>query len=555
MKKVSRIAIIILLMLGTLSTFIFMAMDSRKQPAARTFAHTGQSTRTTTATVPANAKGKSLVMSDEEFSLGVGESYQCAALLDDGNFAEGLQWSSADPEIVGVDGSGKVTAVAEGSTQITAALIDSVVATASVSVYGDPKSAAVTAISRLAADGSDESMRQFKALQKQFSLSKGKTAKPSAALLNALGQFADIGAGKSGSAPEAWKKLNETVTDAGVDSLNEAQLRRAALSAYCQGEKSVSAVTLSFAGDCTFAYFNESDRANMFPAVYRNSGSVTYPFDRVKNVFGADDVTLVNLEGALTTSQQHREKTFYFRGEPSYVNILTGSSVEAVTVENNHSGDYFEQGFNDTLQTLKNAGIRFTSRSEPAVIDVNGYKVVMLSLSLVGKTYTPEIQSQLEAAIGQYRGSKTVVVVNLHWGIESSGTPEHWQVDAAHSIIDAGADLIIGHHPHVLQGIEVYNGHYIVYSLGNFSFGGNMAAINPQTMIFRIAFSETDTGSMRMNRVSVVPCYTTSSGSTANNFQPMPLFGETGKAVVDKVIALSTGLENGAGSLSWSRIP
>lgn len=503
------------------------------------------------------AKAAKLHLSDEEFSLSIGEEYQCTAFAADGTKPDDVRWSCSDISIAEVDNRGNVTAIAPGEAEIRARYSENIIITAKLWVYDINTVSASTSnvISALSTDGSDASFQAMTNLARQLKCAKNSAVTRYANLLNALLKFSEMGAGGGNSPAQCWDELKTALTNAGFHNMEEDTLRRAALTAYCHGEKLRSDVTISFAGDCTFAYFNETDKDNMFPAVYRKSGSLTYPLDLTKNVFGADDLTMVNLEGTITDERKHKDKTFYFRGEPEYVNILTNSSVEAVTVENNHSLDYLEDGYADTLSNLKKAGIRYTGFYSPAVIEVNGYHIVMLSLSMVSSYYKPEYQATLENDITKYRNdNKTIIIINLHWGVETSGKPEKWQIEAAHSMIDAGADMIIGHHPHVLQGIEQYKGHYIVYSLGNFSFGGNSTATSPSTVIFRASFDEDGAGHLT-TRVSVVPCYTTSSGSTVNNFRPIPLFGSQGQGVVERLLSLSGRLDGGITQINWNRIP
>lgn len=538
MKKISRIVIVTVLMLSALATAIALSLSGEKHTLAP-------------GDKPLRSSGFSL--SDEELALCTGESYLCGAFFD-GERLTDVRWSSSNPSVASVASDGMITAHAMGETQIKAEYSENRVAEAKLWVYSDPADATAQAILSLADNGSDESFVTLATLARQLGCAKNPAVRHEAELLGGLVRFSEMGAGGSGSPNEAWQQTDNALTLAEIQGLDRDTLRRAALSAYCQGEKLANDITISFVGDCTFAYFNETDSPRMFPAVYRKSGSVTYPLDLTKNVFGADDITMVNLEGTLTESRSHKNKTFYFRGEPAYVDILTHSSVEAVTVENNHSFDYFDQGYNETLSHLRDAKIRYTTFHSPAVIGTGDYHIVMLSLSMVSSYYKPEFRSAIEDYIRYYRGDKTIIIANLHWGVEGSGTPEAWQVEAAHSIIDAGADMVIGHHPHVLQGIEQYNGRYIVYSLGNFSFGGNYSANSPSTIIFRASFTEDASGG-RSTHVSVVPCYTTSSGSTVNNFRPTPLFGEDGKTVINRLLTLSGKLDSGIRQIPWNQIP
>lgn len=546
MKKISMIALILLLMFGTFTTFVLRGLESKKVSVNQ---NSYSSTVNDTTTI------HQLILSEGEFSLGVGESHQCTATFNDDEAAEGVKWFSSNEAVASVDSNGNVTAVAKGEAVITAYISEEVKCSVNVSVYDDMEKSVIDAINNLAVRGSDEDYNEIITLESQFNKSKDISAKSYAALLTALLDYSNIGAGENKDFTELWSNLNAALDGTEIKSLSQDVLRRAALSAYCQGEKSASDITLSFTGDCTLAYFNETDNENMFPAVYRNSGSVTYPFDLTKNIFGADDITMINLECALTESREHKDKQFYFRGEPSYADILTNSSIEAVTVENNHSFDYLDKGFNDTLNYLKNAGIRYTGYTSPAAINKNGYSVVMLSVSMVSTTYKTEFKNKIESYINQYRSDRTIIVVNVHWGTEGAEVPDDWQISAAHSMIDAGADLIIGHHPHRLQGIEEYNGHYIAYSLGNFSFGGNSVASYPDTIILRASFSETSDGSMELNKISAVPCYTTSSGSSVNNFRPTVRFGNNGDSTISYLLSLSEKLDGGIKSINHCKIP
>lgn len=549
MKRVARVALLLLLMCGTLTTLVYIGLNEKREKANAN-AYSSPSDKVTQSDSFSSKKSK-LVLSDTEFSLGVGESYKCSAALSGTKKADRIKWSSSDKNIASVDSSGNITAVSKGEAKITASISDDITCSVKVSVYENAKNSITKNIKELALNGSDDAYKELLSLSDLLQKSKGNAA-DYAAFLRALLDYGNAGAGESKDFDKLWSALDSALGKTDLD-INQQRLRRAALSAYCHGEKASSEITISFTGDCTFGYFNETDKANMFPAVYRNSGSVTYPFDLTKNVFGADDITMINLECALTESTEHKDKQFFFRGEPSYVKILKNSSVEAVTVENNHSFDYLKNGFNDTLKFLKSSGIRYTSLTSPAALKKGDYRVVMLSLSLVSTTYRPEFKKRIEKYITQYKDESTVVIVNVHWGTEGADTPDDWQIQAAHSMIDAGADLIVGHHPHRLQGIEQYKGKYIAYSLGNFSFGGNSAVSYPHTIILRASFSHTDDG-MMLDRISAVPCNITSTGTKVNNFQPTVLYGGSGSDTIAELLSLSANLEGGIKSINRCQV-
>ena len=139
------------------------------------------------------------------------------------------------------------------------------------------------------------------------------------------------------------------------------------------------------------------------------------------------------------------------------------------------------------------------------------------------------------------------MIGNFHWGIEGNHAPESTQVDLAHAAIDAGCDLVIGGHPHVLQGVERYNDRYILYSMGNFCFGGNANPSDKNTMMFENGSLVADEDAL--SKAWVVPC-SVSSASSRNNYQPTPLAGDEGTAVVEKLNGYSSKLSGDAATFS-----
>ena len=191
-----------------------------------------------------------------------------------------------------------------------------------------------------------------------------------------------------------------------------------------------------------------------------------YCFKNAREVLSQDDMTLANFEGTLTTSTSHKVKDYAFAGDPSYVEMLTYGSIEAVNLSNNHTDDYFETGINDTRDTLDGAGIVWSDETHYSVYEVKGIKIGMAG------TRFPTNQQAMYNAIDELRAEGCqIVIISCHWGIEKDYQPRQNQVDLAHNLIDYGADLVVGTHPHRLQPIENYNGHYIFYCLSNFCFG------------------------------------------------------------------------------------
>lgn len=299
------------------------------------------------------------------------------------------------------------------------------------------------------------------------------------------------------------------------------------------------AITVSAAGDCTLGTDEEFDAETSFDAMYNSVDDPAYFFRNVKPIFEQDDLTIVNLEGPLTTSDDIQEKQFAFRGKPSYVEILTQGSVEAVNLANNHSKDYGEQGYQDTIQNAQNAGITSFGYDQTAIMEIKGVKVGLVGIYVLADGLGRMEQLKAEIAAVKQQGAQ-LIIANFHWGNEKENYPDDTQKTLAHAAIDEGADLVLGHHPHVLQGIEKYKGKYIAYSLANFCFGGNSNPSDKDTMIFQQTFTIQKDGVLADNQIQVIPC-SVSSESDYNNYQPTPAEGEEKIRIQARIDELSSG--------------
>lgn len=298
-------------------------------------------------------------------------------------------------------------------------------------------------------------------------------------------------------------------------------------------------ITISAAGDCTLGTDENFDQSRSLNAYYDENGPA-YFLQSVKPVFEADDLTIVNMEGTLTESTSRMDKTFAFKGPADYTKILTEGSVEVANLANNHSRDYGEQSYTDTIAALDAAGIVNFGYDRTAVMDVNGVKVGLVGTYELAEGMGCEEEMIANIKAVEDQGAQ-IVIVSFHWGIERENYPDETQVSLAHSAIDHGADLVLGHHPHVLQGIEVYNGKNIVYSLGNFCFGGNSNPSDKDTMIFQQTFTVQNGELVEDNVTNVIPC-SLSSESGRNTYQPTPLEGEEKDRVMAKIEEFSAGL-------------
>ena len=299
-------------------------------------------------------------------------------------------------------------------------------------------------------------------------------------------------------------------------------------------------ITVSMVGDCTLGTDVNFDQSTSFDAFYQMKNDPGYFFQNVKDIFTADDLTVANMEGTLTTSNDRQQKTFAFKGNPSYTEILTQGGVEATNLANNHSHDYGDQSYEDTIQYLEADGITTFGYDRTAVMDVKGIKV-----GLIGIYELKDGLGRQQKVIDTIREVKDqgaqVIIVSFHWGTEKSNIPDDIQKTLAHLAIDQGADLVVGHHPHVLQGIEKYQGKNIVYSLGNFCFGGNKNPSDKDTMIFQQTFTVENGELVEDDVTNIIPC-SLSSESGYNNYQPMVLEGSEKERVLQKIEEFSAAL-------------
>ena len=306
-------------------------------------------------------------------------------------------------------------------------------------------------------------------------------------------------------------------------------------------------LTLSVVGDCTLGTDETFDYDTSLNAYYENYGA-DYFLQNVKDIFSTDDLTIANFEGTLTNSDEREDKTFAFKAPASYASILTGGSVEAVNTANNHSHDYGEQSFDDTLAALDDAGIVHFGYDETAVMDVKGIKVGLVGIYELYDHLEREQQLKDNIAKVKADGAQLIVVI-FHWGNETETVPDSNQTTLGRIAIDEGADLVCGHHPHVLQGIETYKGRNIVYSLGNFCFGGNSSPSDMDTMIYQQTFTIDADGIKKDNVTNIIPCSISSAAYDGyNNYQPTPAEGDEATRILGKINERSSWISTAEGS-------
>lgn len=294
-------------------------------------------------------------------------------------------------------------------------------------------------------------------------------------------------------------------------------------------------ITISAAGDCTLGV--DSRYNNTFNNYYNKYGDA-YFFKKVKSVFSKDDLTTVNFEGTLTNSTARANKTFTFKAPAKYAKILKKGSVEVVTLANNHTMDFGSQGFKDTKETLKKNKISYCEGSTIAYKTVKGVKIAFVGFNALNGVTEQQVKNTIQTA---KKKKAKIIIASFHWGIEKEYYPNTRQKTLGRCAISSGASLVLGHHPHRVQGIEKYKGRYIVYSLGNFSFGGHTNPDDKDALIFQQTFYVKNGKLQKKNDAKIIPC-SISSVSYTNNYQPKIMTGSEKKRLIKKINTLSKGM-------------
>lgn len=296
----------------------------------------------------------------------------------------------------------------------------------------------------------------------------------------------------------------------------------------------IKTITISAAGDCTLGTDESFGYSGSFMEEFeKQNRNYGYFFENVREIFANDDLTIVNLETTLTNATKKAEKKFRFKGLPEFTEIIKMGNIEAVNIANNHTMDYLEQGYNDTIENLKKADIGFFGNNHKYVTTIKDIKIGLLGYN--GWSNSENVKKQIKNDIESLKADGCqLVIVSFHWGIERKNYPNSVQKDLGRFTIDSGADLVLGHHPHVVQGIENYKGKYIVYSLANFCFGGNRNPSDKDTFIFQQTFEFKNGEKTDSDKINIIPC-SVSSVKHRNNYQPTPVEGDEAKRILQRI--------------------
>lgn len=302
-------------------------------------------------------------------------------------------------------------------------------------------------------------------------------------------------------------------------------------------------ITISATGDVAMGNYIGQGYSNSFDQTYEKVQDYSYFFQNVSDIFAQDDMTLVNLECVLTNSENAAPgRDFSIKGNPDYINILPAGNVDAVSMENNHRRDFGEQGTIDTVAALDSVNLPYAYEENLGIYEVKGVKIGWVAVNHA--SFGASVEPLLENGIKRLKeDGADLILACCHWGIEKQNYAIEAQRTLGKKCIDWGADVVIGHHPHVIQGIEAYQGKYIVYSLGNFCFSANKNPPDKDSMIYQQTFQFTktvsDTGAedvelTKVGQAKIIPC-SISSVSDRNDYCPTPLTGEEGQRVIDRV--------------------
>lgn len=320
----------------------------------------------------------------------------------------------------------------------------------------------------------------------------------------------------------------------------------AALCLLASGARADKYITLTFTGDCTIGSEEKFRNAeDSFDSYAEREGHAWF-FANFREMFSEDDCTVINLEGILSDSSfgEKTKKAYRFRGGTAFADILTGASIELAGIANNHIADYGAKGMESTIRTLESTGIGWTRELDYYTLEKDGIRVCFFAADNgIHNKYREKLRKKFAELKASCEADAIVVI--YHNGNEYDARHTILQERAGAYYVDAGADLVIMHHPHVVQGIQIRNNRTICYSLGNFVFGGNrdirfqgyrnirqVSSLYGLVVQAKLHFS--NRGKYLGQQVVLYPVYT-SSASPKNNFQPFRLNAEQAEPVVDAI--------------------
>lgn len=291
-------------------------------------------------------------------------------------------------------------------------------------------------------------------------------------------------------------------------------------------------ITITCTGDFTIGEDNYHRKGKKFKDELKNHGNdINFTMENMRSILQQDDMTLVNFEGTFTNTKyvpdSKKGNSFLFNIDPAYAYVLPQNSIEAVSLANNHVMDHGTEGYEDTKKTLDDVGVKFSTSEDIGLFSVKGITIAMLSYLCIDRYDKPvggydNLYDKVAADIAALEKQYPIVIVSFHWGNELDYTPTERQKKMGHIAVDAGADLVVGHHSHRINPIEEYNGVYICYSLGNFCFAGNDKPKDMNSYVFQTRFKINKDGDISNTGFRIIPIQITSV-KDRNNYTPTPI--------------------------------
>jgi len=305
-----------------------------------------------------------------------------------------------------------------------------------------------------------------------------------------------------------------------------------------------NSVALSFAGDSSFGTYPQAPESLKFePVVTKNPDYFNYPFKNCLAFFNSDSMTILNNEAAISTRTKMVAKEWQIKSDPKFTKMYVHGGVETVNLANNHTKDCFEDGYKDTLKSLDENNIKYFDDGKPLITTVDGIDFVFLGYDMRYRDASDSFRDRIISDIKKHKKSSNILLLSMHWGLEYNEQPTDYQKNYGRAFIDAGADAVIGGHPHIMQGIELYKEKYIIYSMGDFCFGGDPELLSRMTAVFKLYINK----STKKISLNVIPFYENSDGKEkgSNNYQPTPQIDEEADKIIGYLKRISEPLKYG----------
>ncbi len=314
------------------------------------------------------------------------------------------------------------------------------------------------------------------------------------------------------AAAETLEEQSEEVTESSLVTMPITQLETGALPEY-------TTISFSFMGDCILSSNAGDAREDSFRQ-YAEKKPASYFFEKAAPYYSESDFVMANSEFVLsddTLAKTSKEgRAFWFRSPVRYTDIFKSGGIDIVTLANNHTLDYGQDGYKSTKDALDEAGIKWGDLENPVYVKKNGITFGIICTKLYNTDFKPVVSPVIE----EVKANSDIQILFFHGGTEGEHTPDDWLRELCHDFADMGVDLIIGSHPHVLRPMEEYNGVDIFYSLGNFCYGANRLPEN-RTVLVTETFTFDEDGTYISCEEKITPFYVYTGAH--NNWQPSPV--------------------------------